>query len=79
MTDDTNFVTATLYVCYNEDADMTADTDRDSAIERMRDDWGGEQIRVIEMTVRVPRPKDLTVSVTLPAGTEPEPIVDIQS
>lgn len=79
MTDETNMIENTLYVVYNEDGDMTADTDRDEAIERMNDTYGGEQVRVVEIRVEVPRPKDLQASITLPAGTEPEPIVQVQS
>lgn len=63
---DTVYTENTLYVCTNEDGDITADMDRDAAIERMRDYYGGEILRVIEMKVKVPRPRDYVASITLP-------------
>lgn len=73
MTDETNYIENTLWVIYNEDGNMTADTDRDLAIERMNDEYGGQTLRVIEMTVKVPRPVDLKASMTLP-NVAPEPV-----
>lgn len=79
MSDTTNYVENTLYVVYNEEGDMTADTDRNAALERMNDEYGGNVYRVIEMTVKVPRPVDLKASMTLP-DIAPEPVeIEVQS
>lgn len=77
--DETTHVENTLYVVYNEEGDMTADTDRDTALERMNDEYGGNVYRVIEMTVKVPRPVDVKASMTLP-DVAPEPVeIEVQS
>lgn len=79
MSDTTNYVENTLYVVYNEEGDMTADTDRNAALERMNDEYGGNVYRVIEMTVKVPRPVDVKASMTLP-DVAPEPVeIEVQS
>lgn len=76
---ETNYIDVTLYVVWNEDGDVTADTDRDTAFERMRDDVGGNEHRCVEMTIKVPRPVDLKASMTLP-DVSPEPVeVTIES
>lgn len=67
MTTETEIVTLeTLFVVFNEDGNVTADSDRDTAISRMNDDYGGAELRVIEVTLKVPRPKDYLASITLP-------------
>lgn len=63
---DTVYIENTLFLVTNEDGDVTADMDRDAAIERMNDDYGGEILRVVEMKVKVPRPRDYVASITLP-------------
>ena len=79
MSDMTIYVENTLYVVYNEEGDMTADTDRNAALERMNDEYGGNVYRVIEMTVKVPRPVDVKASMTLP-DVAPEPVeIEVQS
>ena len=46
---------------------MTADSDRDVALERMADEYGGHVIRVLKMKVRVPSvPQDPEATLTLP-------------
>lgn len=76
---ETNMIEATLYVVWNEDGDMTADTDRDTAFKRLNDDFDGHELRCIEMTISVPRPVDLKVSITLP-DVAPKPVeVTIES
>lgn len=66
MQETTVYIENTLWLITNEDGDITADMDRDAAIERMNDDFGGATLRVIEMKVKVPRPSDIVASITLP-------------
>lgn len=60
------YIDATLWVVTNEDGNVTADEDRDTAIERMSEDYGGQTLRVTEMTVKIPRPRDAQAELTLP-------------
>lgn len=77
--DETNITETTFFLCYNEDGNVTGDEDRDAAIYRMNDEYGGQTLRVIEMTVKVPRPVDLKASMTLP-DIAPEPVeIEVQS
>lgn len=65
--DDESHVEQILWLVANEDGDITADTDRDAAIERMNDDFGGEFLRAFQIKVRVPRPPQTPVAIlTLP-------------
>ena len=59
----------TLYLVVNEEGEITADVDRAVAIERMADDHGGEVLRVVAVTVRIPAYRDQQVTLTLPSGT----------
>lgn len=60
------YIDATLWVVTNEDGDVTADSDRDTAIERMTDEYGGATLRVTKMTIKIPRPRDAQAELTLP-------------
>jgi hypothetical protein len=44
----------TLYIVWNEDGCVTADTDRETAFDRMREENGGEILRCIEMELVLP-------------------------
>lgn len=59
--------TTTIFLAFNEDGDIAADQDRDTAIERLRDDFGGDFLRVIEMTVTLPDLADIQATFTVPA------------
>ena len=59
--------TATLFVAFNESGDVAADQERDVAIERLRDDFGGDHFRVVEMTLTLPAPVDIQATATIPA------------
>jgi hypothetical protein len=65
MDAETVYLEATLYIVINEDGDVTADADRETAIERMRNDYGGDTFRIIEMEIKTPRPKDYIASLIL--------------
>lgn len=65
MDAETVYLDATLYIVINEDGDVTADADRETAIERMRNDYGGDTFRIIEMEIKTPRPKDYVASLIL--------------
>lgn len=67
MIDATQTNTATLFLAFNEDGNVAADTDRDVAIERLSDDHGGYHVRVIELKVAFPVQADLQASFTVPA------------
>jgi|GEM_PF-4288816 len=75
---DTVYIETTLWMAYNEDGNIVGDEDRDNAIERLRDDFGGEHIRVIEMKVKVPRPRDYVASITLPEE-DGEVVTEVQA
>lgn len=66
MTTETTWIETILYIVTNEDGNVTADEDRDTAIERMSEDYGGQTLRVTEMTVKIPRPRDAQAELTLP-------------
>ena len=55
-----------LFIVSNEDGNLTADVDRPRAIKRMADDYGGSILRVMRLTVKVPRPRDYLASIVLP-------------
>lgn len=65
-TTETVYMDADLYIVTNEDGNVTADEDRDTAIERMSEDYGGQTLRVTEMTIKIPRPRDAKANLTLP-------------
>lgn len=52
----------TLFLCINEDGDITADMEKELAIQRMDDLFGGERY-VVEMTIKVPRPSGYLESI----------------
>ena len=66
MTTETVYQEAILYVVSNEDGNVTADDDRDTAIERMCNNYGGQTLRVLELKLRIPRPADTKTEITLP-------------
>lgn len=68
----TQIIENTLFLAYNEDGDVVGDMDRDAAIERIRDDFGGEHVRVIKMAVKVPVPRDPEATLTIPEGAAEE-------
>ena len=63
-----------LYLVYNENGDVTADMNRDAAIERLRDEIGGNIFRVVEMTINLPDIPDLQATFTVPAE-KAEPVI----
>lgn len=65
-TTETVYMDADLYIVTNEDGDVTADSDRDTAIERMADEYGGATLRVTKMAIKIPRPRDAQAELTLP-------------
>ena len=65
-TTDIVYIETDIYLVTNEDGDVTADSDRDAAIERMTDDYGGAIFRVTKMTIKIPRPRDAKAELTLP-------------
>lgn len=74
--EDPDYIEAILWVVINEDGDVTADADRDTAIERMRDDYGGDRFRIIETIIKTPRPKDYLAHITLDAD-DGRPVVAV--
>lgn len=66
MTAETN--TTEFFLAFNEDGNVAGDEYRDEAIERLRDQFGGEHIRVVKMTLNLPKPADIEASMTVPAG-----------
>ena len=65
-----------LFLVWNEDGDMEADTDLSVAIERLADNCGGEIRREMKLTVKVPLPKPIEATITLPE-TADIPTVEI--
>jgi len=68
MTDTTTteFHETEFFMVTNESGDVTGDVDRDTAIERMRVDHGGDILRVTRMMIKVPVPKQTEVTLELP-------------
>ena len=58
--------TATFFLAFNEDGDVSGDMDRDTAIERLRDEYGGNFCRVVEMTLTIPEFRDIPASFVIP-------------
>lgn len=58
--------TATFYLAFNEDGDVAGDMDRDAAIERLRDEYGANHVRVVEMAVTIPEIRDIPASLVIP-------------
>jgi hypothetical protein len=54
-----------LWIVFNEDGDVTADQDRDTAIQRMTDQFGGERLDVMEVAIPIKRPADYLASITV--------------
>lgn len=67
-----------LYLVYNENGDVTADMNRDAAIERLRDDFGGDIFRVVEMTVDLPGIPDMKAEFVVPVEKAGPVIVQAQ-
>ncbi len=63
----TETMTTTLFLAFNEDGDVAADADRDTAIDRLKDEYGGNFCRVVEMKVAIPNFVDMHASFTVPA------------
>lgn len=55
-----------FFIVTNEDGNVTGDEDRDAAIERMADEYGGQTLRVTRTMIRVPRPRDAQAELSLP-------------
>lgn len=55
-----------LFLVWNEDGDMEADTDVDLAIERLAENFGGSVRREMKITVKFPLPKPIEATITLP-------------
>lgn len=66
MTTETVYLDAELFIVTNEDGNVTADSDRDSAVERMNDEYGGQTLRITKMAIKIPRPRDAQAELTLP-------------
>lgn len=74
MTDTTTTATdarleTDLYVVINESGDITADTDEGVAAERMDEEYGGTNRRVMKLTLVFAPPKPLEATVELPDQT----------
>jgi hypothetical protein len=54
-----------LYVVWNEDGSVEADTDHDVAVERLNDNFGGNIRREMKFTLSIPLPKPIEATVTL--------------
>ena len=60
-----------LWVAVNEDGDCEADTDEGTAHERLIENYGGYNTRMIKLTLKVPLPKvtEATIEVPEEGGT----------
>lgn len=65
-----------LFLVWNEDGDMEADMDHDTAIERLNDNFGGSVRREMKLTLTVPLPKPIEAAITLPE-TADVPVITI--
>jgi hypothetical protein len=61
-------VVATVFIAVNEDRDWDAGADEDEAAERLRENYGGNQVTMVKLDVDVTAvvPKLIEVSATLP-------------
>lgn len=57
--------TATLWIVTNEDGNVTGDADRQTAIDRMMQQYGGERLDVKEVFIPISRPADYIASITV--------------
>jgi len=57
-----------LYIAVNCDGDVTADMDRDAAVQRMEKEYGGEIVNVLATKVKVERRPDYLASITINHG-----------
>ena len=81
MTDttETEWAETEFFMVTNEDGNVTGDEDRDTAIERMRDDYGGDILRVTRMTIKVPVPKEATATMVLPEDVSTPVEVNVEA
>ena len=57
-----------LYLAVNEDGDITADMDRDAAVKRMEEEYGGNDIVVVTVRAKVERRPDALLDFLLNNG-----------
>lgn len=55
----------TLFVVTNEDGNVTADADRQTAINRMLEQYGGSNLNVMDVAIPVKRPNEYLQSITV--------------
>ena len=55
----------TLFVVTNEDGNVTADADRQTAINRMLEQYGGSNLNVMDVAIPVKRPNEYLQSLTV--------------
>lgn len=58
-----------LFLVWNEDGDVVADMDHDTAIERLTDDFGGQMRREMKITISIPLPKPIETKIDIPEET----------
>lgn len=56
---------ATLYVAFNADGDLYADSDRDTACDAFVDNVGNVPFRVVEVTLTLPSVEDIQASLEI--------------
>ena len=70
-----------LFIVSNEDGDVVADMDRDAAIKRMEEEYGGGLLRVEAFNVKVPRPGNYLASIIRQSADgspiQPEPLTRV--
>ena len=60
----------TLYVVTNEDDNVTADADREVALKRMVDQYGGQHLDMMEVAIPKKRPADYLKSIKVRDGID---------
>ena len=55
-----------IYICYNEEGDAAVNEDPSTAVAELITNYGGEQIRTIQLNVELPVLVPQTVEVNVP-------------
>lgn len=64
-----------LWLVWNEDGDVVADTDHDTAIERLTDDFGGSVRREMKLTLSIPLPKPIEATINIPETADAATVI----